>query len=404
MKILALGGCGEMGGYAVKTLLKSVSPPEIMIADRNAVAAEDFARGLGNGVGWMALDISDRNALDEAVQKADLVMNTVGPYFRFGKSVLTACIRGGKDYMDICDDWEPTLEMLDLCDEAEKSGITAIIGLGASPGISNMLAVKAIEELDTVTEIYTGWDLDSAKPEKTGRKPSAATVHGIHQLTGTIRAFENGRYVDKKPIRRITLDYPGIGAGRAWTMGHPEAVTLPRYFQGLLLSNNIMVTTRANFFGLKMIALLVDAGCISVERAAWIAEKLEGAAEPERTPAAMLADIVAARSPGLPPLFALARGEKGGQSATAACMITSAPSGGMGGATGVPLAVGAMLLEKGVVLKKGVFAPEGVIRPDDFFDILGPLCTPPRNSVNETVLTTRSWEAGQVDQLLQKLF
>ncbi len=187
-------------------------------------------------------------------------------------------------------------------------------------------------------------------------------------------------------------------------MGHPEAVTLPRYFQGLLLSNNIMVTTRANFFGLKMIALLVDAGCISVERAAWIAEKLEGAAEPERTPAAMLADIVAARSPGLPPLFALARGEKGGQSATAACMITSAPSGGMGGATGVPLAVGAMLLEKGVVLKKGVFAPEGVIRPDDFFDILGPLCTPPRNSVNETVLTTRSWEAGQVDQLLQKLF
>ncbi len=206
MKILALGGCGEMGGYAVKTLLKSVSPPEIMIADRNAVVAEDFARGLGNGVGWMALDISDRNALDEAVQKADLVMNTVGPFFRFGKSVLTACIRRGKDYMAICDDWEPTLEMLDLCDEAEKSGITAIIGLGASPGISNMLAVKAIEELDTVTEIYTGWDLDSAKPEKTGRKPSAATVHGIHQLTGTIRAFENGRYVDKKPIRRITLD------------------------------------------------------------------------------------------------------------------------------------------------------------------------------------------------------
>ncbi|MFO7560623.1 MAG: saccharopine dehydrogenase NADP-binding domain-containing protein [Desulfobacterales bacterium] len=404
MKILALGGCGKMGEYTVKTLLKSASPPEIMVADRNADAAKNFARGLKDAVGWMALDVSDRNALDEAVQKADLVMNTVGPYFRFGKSVLTACIRGGKDYVDICDDWEPTLEMLDLCGEAEKSGITAIIGMGASPGISNMLAVKAIEELDTVTEIYTGWDLDSAKPEKTGKKPSAATVHGIHQLTGTIRAFENGRYVDKKPIRRITLDYPGIGAGSAWTIGHPEAVTLPRYFQGLLLSNNIMVATRVNIFGLKMIALLVDMGLISVERAAWIAEKLEGAAEPERTPAAMLSEIAAAKRPGLPPLFALARGEKNGQSATAGCMITSAPSGGMGGATGVPLAVGAMLLEKRTVSKKGVFAPEGVVRPDDFFDILGPLCTPERNGVNETVLTTRSWEPGQVDQLLQKLF
>jgi saccharopine dehydrogenase-like NADP-dependent oxidoreductase len=402
MKILALGGCGGMGEHAVRTLLRGPLPSEIMIADRNADAAKSLARSLGGAVEWMALDISDSKALAKAVAQADLVMNAVGPYFRFGKLVLTACIRGGKDYVDICDDWEPTLEMLGLCEEAKLAGITAIIGMGASPGISNMLAVKAIEELDRATEIYTGWDLESATPDQIGARPSAATVHGIHQLSGTIRAFERGNYTDKRPITRMALDYPGIGVANAWTIGHPEAVTLPRYFADLLSSSNVMTTTRGNILAIKLIAFMVDTRLVSVEKAAGIAEKLKGAADPERTAAAMLSDLAGAKRAGLPPLFALAKGEKNGQPATAACMITSAPEGGMGGVTGVAMAVGAMLLGKMANPKRGVFAPEGVFRPNDFFDILGNLCSPERNGVNETVLTTRSWEPENLHQLLRK--
>ncbi|MBU0993414.1 MAG: saccharopine dehydrogenase NADP-binding domain-containing protein [Proteobacteria bacterium] len=404
MKILALGGCGEMGGYAVRTLLKNDSPPEIIIADKNAETAENFAKNLGNMVRWMSLDISDQHALSRAVGESDLVMNTVGPYFKFGKSVLTACIQAQKHYVDICDDWEPTLEMLALHPEAEKAGITAIVGMGASPGISNMLAVKAMGELDHARKIYTGWDLDSAKPEKTGKKPSAATVHGVHQLTGTIRAFENGEYIYKKPIRRLTMDYPGIGPGTVWTIGHPEAVTLPRYFQDLTLSSNVMTTSPGNIFGLKIVAMLVDGGIISVDRAAWVAEKVGGPANPQDTPEKMLSEMVAVKRKGLPPLFALAVGEKDGKLASAACMITSAPAGGMGGATGVPLAVAAMLLGKGAVLAKGVFAPEAAISPEVFFNTLGPLCAPARNGAQDLVLTTRSWELVQVRNLLRKFF
>ena len=43
-----------------------------------------------------------------------VVMNTVGPFFRFGVPILTAAIDAGTDYIDVCDDWEPTLEMLAL--------------------------------------------------------------------------------------------------------------------------------------------------------------------------------------------------------------------------------------------------------------------------------------------------
>ncbi|WP_051327174.1 saccharopine dehydrogenase family protein [Desulfatibacillum aliphaticivorans] len=404
MKILALGGCGEMGAYAVRALLDMDKTVEIVVADRNGDAAKSFVETLPDRASWIQLDISNPSALEAAVAEADVVMNTVGPYFRFGVLVLKACIRCGRDYVDICDDWEPTLDMLDLDKEAAKAGITAIVGMGASPGISNMLAVKAVKELDRAAKAYTGWDLDSAKPENVGKNPSAATIHGIHQLTGKIRAFEKGRYLDKRPIERLSLNYPGVGVRNAWTMGHPEAVTLPRYFSALELSRNVMVSDRLSIFLIKAITTLVDVGVISPERAAWLAERAELAKGESKSPEARLSAMAGKKSLALPPLFALAQGEKNGGPASAACMITSAPSGGMAGATGAPLAVGAWLLAQGKVEAKGVFAPEGCLNPEAFFDSLGPLCTPPRKSAEELTLTTRSWEKVGLGELLQLKF
>ena len=62
----------------------------------------------------------------------DIVLNTTGPFFKFGLPILKSAIKCKCHYFDICDDWEPTEEMLKLNDEALKNEITAIVGLGAS--------------------------------------------------------------------------------------------------------------------------------------------------------------------------------------------------------------------------------------------------------------------------------
>ena len=54
-----------------------------------------------------------------------------------------AAIEAGAHYLDICDDWEPTLDMLELGERARARGVTAVIGMGASPGLTNLLAMKA---------------------------------------------------------------------------------------------------------------------------------------------------------------------------------------------------------------------------------------------------------------------
>lgn len=306
--------------------------------------------------------------------------------------VLSSCIRNGCHYIDICDDWETTLELLKLSEQARASKITAIIGMGASPGISNMLAKKALLQLDTVEQVFTGWNIDAAKPEKIQSKPSAATIHGIHQLSGSIKTFENGKYLDAKPLSRVDLDYPGIGIRRAYTIGHPESVTFPRYYPSLKTSQNVFTTSRIEFLGIKFIAWLVNNNFISLEAAARIMEKIEGPADPKDTPEKMLALFTGSKKRNLPPLFALATGIKNGEPARVACTILSAPSGGMGGATGVPLAVVAMLIMRREISDSGVFSHESILNPDTFFNELASLCSPQKKNSDDLVMNSCSWQ------------
>ena len=378
-----------MGRYAARTAAAFDFVEQVIIADLNVEAAESFAAQLGPKARAVAVDVTEPNLLKAILARGDIVLNTVGPFFRFGVPILKAVIEAGKNYIDICDDWEPTLEMLALHQAAERAGITAIIGLGASPGITNLLAVMAINELDRADRIYTVWDLDSAKPETIGPAPSAAMVHGMLQLTGKIRVWENGGYQDVRPVRKIPIDYPGIGRRTAWSIGHPEAITLPRYFPDLRVSRNLMVTSFSNILALWMVGAMVDTGLLTIEKAARLAEKVEGTGV-GRTPADFIRET---KSPGplrLPPLFALARGEKNGRPASVAVTVIGAPAGGMGGATGIPLAAGLAMFQAG--LAPGVFAPEGVIDPEKLLDVMAALCDPPFQKASDILVITKSWE------------
>jgi len=392
MKVIALGGTGGMGRYAARTAAGFDFVEKVVIADRDGPAAERFAAEIGDKAESAVVDVQDTARLQEVVARGDVVLNTVGPFFRFGVPILKAVIGTGRHYLDICDDWEPTLEMLALKDEARRSGVTAVIGLGASPGITNLMAVLAIRELDRADDVYTVWDLDSAKPEKIGPEPSAAMVHGMLQLTGSIRVWENGAPADVKPVRRVMIDYPGIGRRPAWSIGHPEALTLPRTFPDLRVSRNLMVTSRTNVAALRVMGALVDAGWVSLERAARVAEKVEGTGV-GRTPEDFVREVRKGGRLPLPPLFALAEGVKDGARAAAAVAVLGAPPGGMGGATGVPLAAGLTLFH-GRTPAPGVYAPEGIVEPEPFLDVLAPLCESSAGGAGSLLLVTRSWEAG----------
>jgi saccharopine dehydrogenase-like NADP-dependent oxidoreductase len=388
MRVIALGGCGGMGRYAVRTALGYDFVKEIVIADLDEKRGQAFLEKCGPKASFQQIDVSDESAMKNLFSNADVVLTTVGPYYRFGVPILKAAIEVGCHYIDINDDWEPTLDMLELNGEASKAGITAIIGLGASPGQSSMLAAKAVSLLDSVDELITGWgvggDGDREEQESDGNGPGrggsygAAVEHWVHQFTGEIRVFHDGQYTDVKPMEEKKIDYPGIGLGTAYTVGHPEPLTIPRIRPELKHSCNVMVVSPRLIGDLKDLAAEVDGGRMTIAEAARIIMS------PSRTGQRQVkADTPKEdRELRLPGLFAYARGRKGGKETAVGVTVSAGVGGGMGGATGIPMAIGLKMLASGKITRKGAFAPEEVIDPDDFFNELGPLCTIPESRAN----------------------
>ena len=95
MRVLALGGSGGMGRFAVETSMQFENISKIFVADINADAAIAFSNTMNEKVSGFGLDVTDSDALRKAMEDADVVINTVGPFFKYGPPILEAAIETG---------------------------------------------------------------------------------------------------------------------------------------------------------------------------------------------------------------------------------------------------------------------------------------------------------------------
>ncbi len=368
MKILALGGSGGMGRFAVHSLIKHPQVESILVADLNESAAKKFASTLSEKTSGIGIDVTDKEALERAMNGVDVVINTTGPFFKLAVPILEAAIETKTHYLDICDDWEPTEKMFLLNDKAKAAEITAIIGLGASPGITNMLGLIAMNELDQVSKVYTGWDMSSAQPEEESSQTgvNAAMVHGIEQIIGKVKVFSSGAYKMVRPLEKVTVQYPQLGTYKANIFGHPEAISFPHHYPEIKESLNLMHSNDDSLVSvLKLIRFFIEIKLLSKNMAAKILTWLEGTQSPDAEKAGVEM---------LPSVYGYAEGIKDGQKMSVATTFHTEENIddlSMGEGTSYPLACGVKMLADGVINQTGVHAPEsGIISPDLFFAYL----------------------------------
>lgn len=390
--VIVLGGAGSAGRVAVEVAASLGAVDQLTVADRDldrahAVANEISVTGTSKLRG-IAVDVTDAPALRELLADADVVLNTTGPFYKLGLPVLRAAIDSDCHYLDVCDDWEPTIEMLALHDDAAKRGLLAVIGMGASPGTSNLLAAMACDGLHQVEDLYTAWAVDvpvgeaeiEADPLGPTEGPSAAFVHWMKQVSGQIQVVEGGKLALRRPLQPVSLKVPGCGSGTGYTVGHPEPITLHRSFGVTGSSANLMVLRRTTAAFLEGLRRDVDAGRLSLEQAA------EAIARP-RTMRALPALLRAARMRGpgkLPGFFAMARGRRGSDRVTVAVRAHALPRS-VADATGIPLALALQALLEGRIEQTGVHPPEAVFDPAWFFGALAPHCDPPQHGLSEMI-------------------
>ena len=368
MKVIILGACGGMGRYVAKSVSSLGQIDHLAIADLNFKDAELLASQLGSHAKGIEVDVNNIENLSSILFDYDIVLNTVGPFFKFGYQVLKTSLEANCHYMDICDDWEPTEKMLELNDIAKEKNLLALLGLGASPGITNLLGRIAIDHLDIAHTIYTGWNLAEAQPESISsqKEANAAMIHGIEQIIGKVKVFSSGEYKMVRPLEEVTVDYPQLGTYKANIFGHPEAISFPHHYPEIKESLNLMHSNDDSLVSvLKLIRFFIEIKLLSKNMAAKILTWLEGTQSPDTEKVGVEM---------LPSVYGYAEGIKDGQKMSVATTFHTKKNIddlSMGEGTSYPLACGVKMLADGVINQTGVHAPEsGIISPDLFFDYL----------------------------------
>ena len=341
--ILVLGA-GEVGTAVVRYAAELESVSRVTVADLKIARAQQTAEG-NEKVDACAIDVDDHDALLELMQGKRAVLNTVGPFYRFAETVFRAALKAGIDYLDVADDWEPVLALLEFGAQAKAAGVCSIVGMGASPGAANVLARAAMEDRPEATDLITAWRADDVRDGY-----SAAKEHWLHQCTGTIRVLRDGRMVDEAPLQPIEATLPLVGPVTLASVGHPEAVTLPRRYGDLQLCANAMVIPP------KLLAMLRT---ILAEDP----KDMRRAASEFNDRYFALGDDDLSVVGTVPGMFAMARTPDG---AASLATLHQYPDG-LGPITAAPLVAALALVLDGKGPGPGVWSPEDAFAPAVFF-------------------------------------
>lgn len=245
MKILILGGgSGDVGRDVTRILLRDKKHIEhITVTSRNLEYAQKFAKDLNDQrVTAIQVDVTNQQQLIDAISGHNLVINTVGPFSKYAIPVMKATVESKVNYIDICDDIEPTIEALQLNQFAQNAGIFILLSMGWFPGMSNLRTMALAREMDEVEEIVTAWVAGRKAPEEHPSLGLAGTEHYFEALTGKIISYREGHRVRIPAFQKgIQLSFPEpLGSCICYQIEHPEVATLPYSIPGVKAASNLM--------------------------------------------------------------------------------------------------------------------------------------------------------------------
>jgi lysine 6-dehydrogenase len=229
MSHLAIVGLGQMGSATLRILMEQLPDTTFLALDRapealRAAELLDPAR-----VNGRVTDVTDGEVDLDGV---DLVINLSGPFFAGADTVARAALKSGTAYIDIGDDLEATETILKLDAEAKAAGVPLITGAGWSPGVSNWLAARLIDENPTTDGIQVVWVTHESDPGG-----SAPLRHMLHMAVSPCPLWVDGGWIQSPgfaPETAATYDFPDpLGATEAYDTAHPEPMTLSRHFPQL---------------------------------------------------------------------------------------------------------------------------------------------------------------------------
>ena len=233
--IVVAGGAGAMGMITVTDLVKTAPDDvEIVIADYNLAAAKALAKTFAKvrAVRALRIDIKNVKATAKALKGSFGVIGAV--QHQLNVPLMEACLGAGAHYCDLGGLFHFTRKQLAYDKKFKKAGLLAVLGIGAAPGVVNVMARAVADDLDEVHEIHVKvGNIDRTVGRGSsalGTSYSLATI--LDEANMPAALFSGGKFTFVEPMSGVEeVDFPApVGKRKPAYTIHSEVATLPLSF------------------------------------------------------------------------------------------------------------------------------------------------------------------------------
>lgn len=380
-KALIIGAGGVASVTAHKCCQNSEVFEEIMIASRTKEKCDALKAKLDGGktkVHTAQIDADNVDELAALIERfgPDVVINLALPYQNL--HVMDACLKTKTHYVDTANYEPPDTAKFEYSwqwayhDRYKEAGITALLGSGFDPGVTNVFCAYAqkhyfdeIHEID-ILDCNGG---DHGYPFATNFNPEI----NIREVTAPGSYWENGRWVHTEPMEvKRQYNFDGVGVKDMYLLHHEEIESLAKNIRGVKRIRFFMTFGESYLTHLKC---LENVGMTSIEPIEFQGQKII----PLQFLKAVLPDpaTLGPRTVGKTNIGCIFKGIKDGKPSTyyvynicdhLEC-YREVGSQAVSYTAGVPAMIGAMMLMTGTWRGPGVFNMEQ-FDPDPFMDAL----------------------------------
>ncbi|TFH29458.1 MAG: saccharopine dehydrogenase, partial [Promethearchaeota archaeon] len=317
--------------------------------------------------------------IKNAIKGSDVVVNCTGPYYKFEKIILSTVIEAGINYVDVCDDTGATYDALELDAKAKEAGVLALIGMGSSPGVTNLLAGYAANELLDECESIEMFHIHGGELNE----GAGVIGHRFYCLSNNIPMFLEGKAVLIKPeesdAHEEDVEFINLpGKYRVYPYPHPEPITLPRFIKtkGLMKVTNKESVLPEKYYDLTR---AIHACGLNSKEPITLANGQEIIPHDFATAYLIdqrdkiLAEMDFGEAKGCVKIVVKGKKKKTLEKRTYVFSLVSEGVGkgqGLGYGTGLPAALGTILMIRGKVKGTGVLPPEACLNFWDFIDLM----------------------------------
>jgi saccharopine dehydrogenase-like NADP-dependent oxidoreductase len=357
-----------MARVSVKDLLASEGVERVGLADLKLERIREISDKLGDDrLEAIQADANDVGSMKQAMSGYDAVINST--WYALNLKVMGSAIRAGIHYLDLGGLYHMTLKQLAVDAQARDSGVSCILGLGSSPGVTNLMAAFGASRVSKLLAVKIRVGGGAARPSPGFFDPPYSFRTILDEASLPAAVLRGGR-IEMVPGLSVKEEFElpdPVGKVEGYFTLHSELATLPGNLVKGIQYMDFIVAFSPEFT--RAVHLLVKLGLAGKDEVNLPGGKV--------VPYELLTRLVDSlpRPEGMPFDFGVRRveliGEINGNSAHLTYDCVSGPHNkwGIGGralGTGVPASLGAQWLARGWVKKTGVFPPESAMDPKAF--------------------------------------